>query len=64
MVQKRNRIVNALASADIAFTIAATFDTSPPANRVKNRARTIKTGLPGGCPTSSLNAEAMNSPQS
>ncbi len=64
IVQKRNRIVNALARADIEFTIAATFEIFPPAKRVKNRAITINTGFPGGCPTSSLNADAMNSPQS
>ena len=64
MVQNRNRIVNALDSGDIALTVAATFETSPPAKRVKNLPITINTGFPGGCPTSSLNAEAMNSPQS
>ena len=59
MVQNRKRIVNALTRADIAFTIAATFETFPPAKRVKNRAITINTGLPGGCPTSSLKADAI-----
>jgi hypothetical protein len=64
MVQNKKSIVNALASADIELTIAATLVTSPPAKNVKNLASTIKTWLPGGCPISSLYAEAMNSPQS
>jgi hypothetical protein len=57
-------MVNALARADMEFTIAATREVFPPAKRVKKRAMTMKTGFPGGCPTSSLKAEAMNSPQS
>ena len=57
-------VADALARADITFTIKATFDVSFPANSVKKRAITIKTGFPGGWPTSSLYAEAINSPQS
>ena len=64
IVQNRKRIVNALAKADMEFTIAATFATLPPAKRVKNLPIIIKTGFPGGCPTSSLKQEATNSPQS
>ena len=64
IVQKRKRTVKALASADMAFTIAATFDSLLPAKRVKNLAIIMKTGFPGGCPISSLYDEAMNSPQS
>src|SRR5512133_2385446 len=63
-VQNRNMIVRALASPDMAFTIIATFETSPPAKFAKKRARIMKRGAPGGWPTSSLKEEAMNSPQS
>jgi hypothetical protein len=63
-VQKRNRIVNALAVAESVFTVTATLVRSPPANRVKKRPSIIKNGAPGGCPTSILKAVAMNSPQS
>ena len=61
--QKRNTIVKALAKPDMAFTIIATFVTSP-AKRENILARIINNGAPGGCPTSSLNAVAINSPQS
>jgi len=54
MVQKRNRMVNALAMADNTFMVKATLVTSPPANRVKKRPSTMKKGAPGGCPTSIL----------
>ena len=64
MVQNRKRIVKALARSDNIFMVNATFVTSFPAKRVKNRPRSIKNGAPGGCPTSSLKAVAMNSPQS
>ena len=57
-------MANALARADIEFTIAATFETFPPANRVKNLAIIMNTGFPGGWPTSSLNEEVINSLQS
>ena len=46
----------------IAFTAMAAF--SGETNIVKNLAKSWKTGFPGGCPTSSLYDEAMNSPQS
>ena len=63
MVQKRNIMVNALASADSALIVFATLVTSP-ANWVKKFPRIMKNGLPGGCPTSSLNAVVIYSPQS
>jgi hypothetical protein len=63
-VQNRNRMVKALARAERMFTVTATLVTSPPAKRVKSRPSTMKKGAPGGCPTSILNAVAMNSPQS
>src|SRR4030043_1152029 len=64
MVQKRNKMVNELASPESAFTITATFDVSLPANKDANLVRSIKTGAPGGGPTSNLYPAAMNSPQS
>jgi hypothetical protein len=57
-------MVNALAKPDIALTIMAALVTSPPAKKVKNRDMIINIGAPGGCPTCSLYAEAINSPQS
>jgi len=63
MVQNRNRIVNALAIAENEFTIMATLVGSE-AKSVKNLAVSIKNGAPGGCPTSNLYAEEINSPQS
>jgi hypothetical protein len=64
MLQNRNRTAKALARADIELIMAATFETFPPAKRVKNLAMIMNTGFPGGWPTSSLNAEEMNSLQS
>ena len=55
-------MVRAEHMALIAFTRTAACILSP--NRVKNRAINWKTGFPGGCPTSSLYEDAMNSPQS
>ncbi len=63
MVQKRNKIVNALAKADIELTIFAAFS-APPPNKMKNRPSNIKNGAPGGWPTSNLKDVVMNSPQS
>jgi hypothetical protein len=63
MVQKRNRIVNALASADNAFTHIATCEVSD-AKRLKKCPISMKNGAPGGCPTSNFQALEMNSPQS
>ena len=63
MVQNRKRIHTALKRADIVLTIIATWLTSF-ANCVNRFAVIMKTGVPGGCPTSSLNAEEMNSGQS
>ena len=45
------------------LTMTATFEGSD-ANWVNRFATNMKKGAPGGCPTSSLNAEEMNSPQS
>ena len=64
MVQNRNNIVKALASADRELIIIAAFVTSLPANNVKNLEISIKRGAPGGWPTCSLYALAINSPQS
>ena len=63
MVQKRNRMVKLLASADIALIIFAAVS-GPEAKMEKNRAIIMKSGAPGGCITSSLYAVAINSPQS
>jgi hypothetical protein len=63
IVQKRKRIVNALASAERAFTHIATCDVSD-AKRLKKWPISMKNGAPGGCPTSSFQALEMNSPQS
>ena len=63
MVQKRKRIVNALASAERALTHIATCAVSE-AKRLKKCPISIKNGAPGGCPTSSFQALEMNSPQS
>jgi hypothetical protein len=49
-------------NAFIRFTARAAF--SGDANIVKKRATSWKTGFPGGCPTSSLYDDAINSPQS
>ena len=46
----------------IAFTATAACMLS--VNMVKNLATNWNTGFPGGCPTSSLYEDAMNSPQS
>jgi hypothetical protein len=63
MVQKRNITVKALARADMILILSATLLTSE-AKREKKRPRIINMGAPGGWPTSSLNAVAINSPQS
>ena len=54
-------MVRAEQTALIEFTITAAL--SGPVNMVKNLAMSWKTGFPGGCPTSSLYDDAMNSPQ-
>jgi hypothetical protein len=51
IVQKRNRIVNALTSPDIRFTIIATFSLFPKAKSEKNLPAIWNKGAPGGCPT-------------
>ena len=55
-------MVSAEQSALMAFTSTAACILSP--KRVKMRAINWKVGFPGGCPTSSLYEDAMNSPQS
>jgi hypothetical protein len=64
MLQKRNIMVAAAARHDIMLTISATFSTLPKENWVKKLASIIKSGAPGGCPTSILYDERINSPQS
>ena len=53
MLQNRNSIVNALASADMAFTITAAYS-GDGANMVNRREIIMNSGAPGGWPTSSL----------
>ena len=55
-------MVRAEHRAFMAFTITAALE--GPVNIVKNLAMSWNTGFPGGCPTSSLYDDAMNSPQS
>ncbi len=62
MVQNRNRMVKALASADMMFTITAAPE--GPLKSVKIRPTIINSGAPGGCPTSNLYEVVINSPQS
>jgi hypothetical protein len=63
MVQNRKRMVKALAKADMTFTMTGICETDG-AIIVKIRPRIMNKGAPGGCPTSSLNAVVINSPQS
>ncbi len=51
-------------SADMELTISAALLISPAAKFTKKRAASMKIGLPGGWPTSSLVPWAMNSGQS
>ena len=53
-----------LQSAERVFTATATLAVSLPANKVAILPIIRNRGAPGGCPTSSLNAERINSPQS
>ena len=62
MLQKRNKIVNELLSTD--NPLAAIAADSGFIGIIRKRANNMKNGAPGGWPTSSLYAEAMNSPQS
>jgi len=62
VVRYSNRMVRADRIAFIALT--ATAACSGPVNIVANLAKSWNTGFPGGCPTSSLYDDAMNSPQS
>src|SRR5690554_383598 len=52
MVQKRNRMVNELLSADI--TLMDTGTSSVGTNAENKRPMSMKSGAPGGCPISSL----------
>ena len=61
-VRYRNMMVRAEQMALSALTATAACMLS--VNIVKNLAKSWKTGFPGGCPTSSLYDDAMNSPQS
>ena len=62
IVRYSRKMVRAEQSALITFTAIAAW--APSVKIVKNLANSWKTGFPGGCPTSSLYEEAMNSPQS
>ena len=62
IVQNRNMTVAPLASADIELTSTAACPGPP--NIVKKREIIMKSGAPGGCPTSSLYDVAINSLQS
>ena len=62
MLQNRNRIVNELLNAESIF--AASAAVSGEAKIMNDLANNMKRGAPGGCPTSSLYADAINSPQS
>ena len=63
MVQNINKIVNALAKADIKFTILAISELSE-VNIAKNAPNIWNKGAPGGCPTSSFTEVAIYSPTS
>ena len=56
-------MVNAEANAERAFTHIATWAVSL-AKSEKKCPNSMKNGAPGGCPTSSLCALTINSPQS
>jgi hypothetical protein len=62
--QKRNAIVSPLDKADMVLTIRATKAALPKARREKNLPMSWNIGAPGGCPTCSLKAVAIYSPQS
>ena len=59
MDQKRNKIVKALARADMMFTITGTCPVFV-ANMVNKRPMIIKSGAPGGCPTCRVKAVVIN----
>ena len=62
MVKYRKKMVRALRMAFMALTATAACAASK--GMVKKRAMSWNTGFPGGCPTSSLYDDAINSPQS
>src|SRR5699024_10818168 len=64
MVQKRNKIVIPLDTADIKLTLLAAVCGPAPVKMMKRRANIKKKGAPGGCGTCNLKALDMNSPQS
>jgi hypothetical protein len=63
IVQKRKRMQNADAIAFIALIAAGTYSAAGAKSDAK-RANIIKSGAPGGCPTSNLYDVAINSLQS
>ena len=62
ILQKRNKIVKELLKAESVF--AASAAVSGEAKTINDLANNMKRGAPGGCPTSNLYADAINSPQS
>ena len=64
MIQNRNITANPLAVPDKKFINRATICTSPNDNNEINLPNNKKVGAPGGCPTSSLYEQEINSPQS
>jgi hypothetical protein len=64
IVQKRNIMVKAENEADIKLIMYATLVVSPKAKLEKKFPSNKNVGAPGGCPTCSLYAVAIYSPQS
>ena len=64
MIQKRNITANPLAVPDKKLISLATMWTSPNENNEINLPSNKNVGAPGGCPTSSLYEQEINSPQS
>jgi hypothetical protein len=62
ILQNRNKIVNALHNAENTFIMNAAF--SADENIVNKCPIIMNKGAPGGCPTSSLYADSINSLQS
>ena len=64
MIQNRNITASPLAVLDKWFIISATKWTLPKANNETILPNNKNVGAPGGCPTSSLYEQEINSPQS
>ena len=64
MIQKRNITAKPLAVPDKKFINLATTCTLPNDNKEIKRPSNKNVGAPGGCPTSSLYEQEINSPQS